>query len=72
MHNYLATWEKSVNNMEFWGAEALERLSWYTPFKTVTRGSLAGGDVAWFPDGSLNVSCAARPSPPAPPPCTRP
>ena len=58
MHNYLTTWEKSVDATdEFWGAQALERLSWFAPPKTVTRGGLAGGDVAWFPDGVLNVSC---------------
>ena len=57
MHNYLATWEKSVNSIEsFWGAQAVERLSWYAPPKTVLRGGLAGGDTAWFPDGVLNVS----------------
>ena len=45
MHNYLTTWEKSVDvTDEFWGAQALERLSWFAPPKTVTRGGLAGGD----------------------------
>ena len=57
MHNYLSTWEASVNETEaFWGREALERLTWFAPPKTVMRGSLAGGDVAWFPDGVLNVT----------------
>jgi len=57
MHNYLTTWEKSVDDVDaFWGREAIERLTWFAPPKTVTRGSLAGGDVAWFPDGVINVS----------------
>jgi acetyl-CoA synthetase len=57
MHNYLTTWEKSVDSVEeFWGNQAMERLSWFAPPKTVMRGSLTNGDVAWFPDGILNVS----------------
>ena len=47
MHNYLTTWEKSVDvTDEFWGAQALERLSWFAPPKTVTRGGLALPTVA--------------------------
>ena len=57
MHNYLTTWEQSVDSVDaFWGQQARERLTWFAPPQTVTRGSLAGGDVAWFPDGVLNVS----------------
>jgi len=53
----LTTWENSVDNIEtYWGAQAAERLTWYTQPKTVLRGGLLGGDVAWFPDGVLNVS----------------
>jgi acetyl-CoA synthetase len=56
MHNYLSTWEKSVNDVdEFWGAQA-KALDWFVEPKTVTRGGLEGGDVAWFPDGLINVS----------------
>ena len=57
MHNYLSTWEQSVDSVDqFWGQQAIERLTWFAPPKTVMRGGLAGGDVAWFPDGVLNVS----------------
>ena len=57
MHNYLSMWETSVDEVEsFWGQQAIERLTWFSAPKTVTRGSLAGGDVAWFPDGILNVT----------------
>ena len=41
MHNYLSTWEKSVDQVEeFWGQQAKERLDWMIPPKTVMRGSL--------------------------------
>jgi acetyl-CoA synthetase len=57
MHNYMATWERSVDKTdEFWGEQARARLDWITPFKTVARGTLEDGNVAWFPDGTLNVS----------------
>ena len=57
MHNYLSKWEQSVNDPQtFWAKEAAERLDWIVPPKTVCRGDFAGGNVAWFPDGMLNVS----------------
>ena len=46
MHNYLTTWEASVEKTEeFWGREARERLSWFSEPKTVLRGvhPLPGG-----------------------------
>ena len=36
--------------------QALKHLDWIVPPKTTMRGSLEGGDVAWFPDGFMNVS----------------
>ena len=57
MHNYLSKWEQSVNDPQtFWAKEAAERLDWIVPPKTVCRGDFAAGNVAWFPDGMLNVS----------------
>ena len=57
MHNYLSKWEASVDQVEaFWGAQAKVRLTWYVEPRTVMRGGLTGGDVAWFPDGLLNVT----------------
>lgn len=57
MHNYRSIWERSVDSPdEFWGEEARQRLQWMVPFETVARGSFATGDVAWFPDGQMNVS----------------
>ena len=57
MHNYLSKWEQSVNDPQtFWAKEAAERLDWIVPPKTVCRGDFSGGNVAWFPDGMLNVS----------------
>ena len=50
-------WEKSVNQPQaFWKEQALERLDWIVPPKTTTRGGFETGDIAWFPDGYLNVS----------------
>lgn len=42
---------------KFWGDEAMERLSWYSPFDSsrVLQGSLDDGDVTWFAGGKLNV-----------------
>jgi len=57
MHNYLAVWEKSVNDPQaFWMEQALKHLDWIVPPKTTMRGGFETGDVAWFPDGYLNVS----------------
>jgi acetyl-CoA synthetase len=35
---------------------AKENLSWYRPFETVSSGSFEKGNIAWFPEGVLNVS----------------
>ena len=35
---------------------AREALHWDRPFKTVRSGSFEKGDIAWFPEGALNVS----------------
>jgi Acetyl-coenzyme A synthetase N-terminus len=35
---------------------ARETLHWYTPFHTVRSGGFVEGDVAWFPEGTLNAS----------------
>ena len=57
MHNYLAMWERSVNEpQDFWMEQALKHLDWIIPPKTTMRGGFETGDVAWFPDGFLNVS----------------
>ena len=57
MHNYLATWERSVDDTHaFWAEQAQERLEWLRPPSRVSRGSFEEGDVAWFDDGMLNVS----------------
>jgi len=40
MHNYLAMWEKSVNDPQaFWMEQALKHLDWIVPPKTTMRGA---------------------------------
>jgi len=57
MHNYLATWERSVDDTQaFWAEEAKKRLEWMVPPRRTLRGSFAEGDISWFDDGILNVS----------------
>ncbi|KAF7303941.1 Acetyl-coenzyme A synthetase [Mycena indigotica] len=41
---------------EWWGEKARELLYWDRPFKTIRSGGFATGDIAWFPEGGLNVS----------------
>ncbi|KAK0519959.1 acetyl-coenzyme A synthetase 2 [Tilletia horrida] len=41
---------------EFWGKLARETISWDVPFRTVQAGSLAQGNVTWFPEGQLNAA----------------
>ncbi|MFV0821706.1 acetate--CoA ligase [Legionella micdadei] len=41
---------------QFWAKIAAQYVSWFKPWKTVLRGSLATADVRWFSEGKLNVS----------------
>lgn len=53
---YKSRWAESVADpAKFWGEEA-KKLKWLTPFTTVQSGGFEAGDVAWFRDGTLNVS----------------
>ncbi|KXN68862.1 acetate--CoA ligase [Conidiobolus coronatus NRRL 28638] len=47
---------------EFWSKKAKELLTWDKPFTKVLLGSLQGGDVKWFEDGSINAcyNCVDR------------
>ncbi|KDQ09202.1 hypothetical protein BOTBODRAFT_643258 [Botryobasidium botryosum FD-172 SS1] len=40
----------------YWAKTATDLLYWHRPFKTVRSGSFVNGDIAWFPEGGLNVS----------------
>jgi acetyl-CoA synthetase len=44
------------NADEWWAKVAKETLYWDRPFKTVRHGSFQTGDIAWFPEGGLNVA----------------
>ncbi|KXN68837.1 putative acetyl-CoA synthetase [Conidiobolus coronatus NRRL 28638] len=60
---YQADHKLSVTNpQEFWTKKANELLTWDTPFSKVLSGSLEGGDVKWFEDGTINAcyNCVDR------------
>jgi len=57
MHNYLATWERSVDESDaYWLEQAKSRLTWTVPPSRACRGNFAEGNMSWFDDGLLNVS----------------
>ncbi|KAK9441979.1 Acetyl-coenzyme A synthetase [Metarhizium brunneum] len=57
IEEYQKLYKESITNPnKFWGERARELLSWYRDFETVSSGTLADGDVKWFPEGQLNAS----------------
>ncbi|KAJ7758195.1 hypothetical protein DFH07DRAFT_818989 [Mycena maculata] len=40
----------------WWAEQAKEMLTWIHPPRTVRAGAFATGDIAWFPDGTLNAA----------------
>ncbi|KFG80668.1 acetyl-coenzyme A synthetase [Metarhizium anisopliae] len=57
IEEYQTLYKESITNPnKFWGERARELLSWYRDFETVSSGTLADGDVKWFPEGQLNAS----------------
>eukprot|EP01090_Pellita_catalonica_P003502 TRINITY_DN13173_c0_g1_i1.p1 TRINITY_DN13173_c0_g1~~TRINITY_DN13173_c0_g1_i1.p1 ORF type:complete len:689 (+),score=118.52 TRINITY_DN13173_c0_g1_i1:150-2069(+) len=54
--------ESIENPAKFWGELAKNKLSWYHPFTSVIQGSFKQGNIAWFPNGKLNVcyNCVDR------------
>ncbi|KAJ1813765.1 acetyl-coenzyme A synthetase 2 [Coemansia sp. RSA 2599] len=57
MAEYEALYKESIDEPnKFWTRVANEMLTWDKPFTQVSQGSLNDGDMAWFPDGQLNVS----------------
>ncbi|KAJ1864994.1 acetyl-coenzyme A synthetase 2 [Coemansia sp. RSA 2703] len=57
MAEYEAMYNESINEpTKFWTRIANEMLTWDKPFTHVSHGSLKEGNMAWFPDGQLNVS----------------
>ncbi|ROT43280.1 acetate-CoA ligase [Sodiomyces alkalinus F11] len=56
LEEYQTLYKESITDpKKFWGTKARELISWYTDFQTVHSGSLAGGDNAWFLEGTLNA-----------------
>ncbi|KAJ2841634.1 acetyl-coenzyme A synthetase 2, partial [Coemansia erecta] len=57
MDEYEALYKESIEQpTKFWTRTANEMLTWDKKFTQVSQGSLKGGDMAWFPDGQLNVA----------------
>ncbi|XP_059817943.1 acetyl-coenzyme A synthetase 2-like, mitochondrial isoform X2 [Hypanus sabinus] len=57
VRDYPALREFSLQQTErFWGALARDRLSWISPFHTVSDCDLSRGKIRWFEGGRLNVS----------------
>ncbi|KAJ2161520.1 acetyl-coenzyme A synthetase 2, partial [Coemansia sp. RSA 1935] len=57
MAQYEAMYKESLEEPgKFWTRMATDTLTWEKPFTQVTQGSLKDGNMAWFPDGRLNVS----------------
>lgn len=57
LDHYKELYKESIENPDqFWGKMARDLLTWDRDFQTVSSGSLANGDVAWFTEGRLNAS----------------
>ncbi|KAJ1737179.1 acetyl-coenzyme A synthetase 2 [Coemansia sp. Benny D160-2] len=57
MEQYEAMYKESIEQPDkFWTRAATDMLSWDRPFSQVSHGSLQDGNMAWFPDGQLNVA----------------
>eukprot|EP01116_Phalansterium_solitarium_P009436 TRINITY_DN2357_c1_g1_i3.p1 TRINITY_DN2357_c1_g1~~TRINITY_DN2357_c1_g1_i3.p1 ORF type:complete len:493 (+),score=188.41 TRINITY_DN2357_c1_g1_i3:103-1581(+) len=57
LEKYQQLYDESVNHPDqFWGRIANEHLVWFTPFTQVRSGQFSDGSVAWFLNGTLNVS----------------
>ncbi|KXS13652.1 acetate--CoA ligase [Gonapodya prolifera JEL478] len=55
LDEYHTLWKESVNRPEkFWGDIARSELTWFREFTTVCFGR--DGDIAWFPDGFMNIA----------------
>ena len=60
--DWLSSRDFSIQASEkFWQTQT-QRLDWIKPWKTLTTGTLATGDVKWFEEGELNVcyNCVDR------------
>ena len=55
--DYEQMYLESVRNTdEFWGKQAAEFLTWYSPWTKVHSEDMPTGKVSWFEDATLNVS----------------
>jgi acetyl-CoA synthetase len=59
---WLAEYQHSISHNESFWAEKSKIVDWISPWKTVTSGSFAEGNIKWFEEGTLNVcyNCVDR------------
>lgn len=59
---WLAEYQHSISHNESFWAEKSKMVDWISPWKTVTSGSFAEGNIKWFEEGTLNVcyNCVDR------------
>ncbi len=54
---YLAMYERSVNDVEgFWAEQADIFVDWYEKWTTIRQADLTRGQVSWFSGGKLNIA----------------
>lgn len=54
---YRSLYQQSIENSDdFWGKQAKEFITWFSPWKNVQEGSFENLDVRWFTEGKLNAS----------------
>lgn len=55
--SYKELYEESIKHPDkFFGRMANEMLTFQQPFKTVQHGGFKTGDIAWFPEGTINAA----------------
>jgi acetyl-CoA synthetase len=47
--------KESLENPDFWAEQAMEYLSWFSPFTEVSAGGFEHGDMQWFLNGKTNA-----------------
>lgn len=61
--SYRHLYQQSIEHpSEFWGEQANQFISWFTPFTTVTTGDFQNLEIEWFLEGKLNAcyNCVDR------------
>ena len=57
LEEYAALHRRSVDDREaFWAGQARANIEWMSDFETVVEEDFTTGHIAWFKEGTLNVS----------------